>query len=143
MASGAEIQLPALDWWWARRDRFGLGPQLSLVVLLRLTKSHNLYLLQWYLDRCTPDSPLPALKFDDVALMVSSGRVDMVEQIWQLSVTDADQARYERDRGVVALKRGSQLFHVARERGHQRAQVRVGSQEQLLQGHVQSIGEKE
>ncbi|KAI9216133.1 hypothetical protein BC828DRAFT_394162 [Blastocladiella britannica] len=82
-----KIEVTALDWWWARRDRFRLEPQLSPGVLSRLPnyREHELFL--WYLDRCTSDSPLPPMTLDALATMVSMGRVDMVERIWQLSVS--------------------------------------------------------
>ncbi|KAI9216240.1 hypothetical protein BC828DRAFT_419035 [Blastocladiella britannica] len=83
-SGGAVIQLQALDWWM---QRFGVEPRLSPATLSRLANSHNLDLMKWYLDRCTPESPLPALTFGTATSMVSTGRLDMVEQIWQLSVT--------------------------------------------------------
>ncbi|KAI9221640.1 hypothetical protein BC828DRAFT_404746 [Blastocladiella britannica] len=76
------LEIAALDWYWARRDRNGLEPNLSENAVLSMMQRRDPELLQWYLARCTPESPLPALTLDVVAAMVSRGQVDMLEQIF-------------------------------------------------------------
>ncbi|KAI9216044.1 hypothetical protein BC828DRAFT_394337 [Blastocladiella britannica] len=75
------IEVSALDWWWARRDRFGLDPRLSHKVMLRVMVERDPEILHWYLDRCTPESPLPVLTLDMVAKMISLGRVGLIERL--------------------------------------------------------------
>ncbi|KAI9220131.1 hypothetical protein BC828DRAFT_439102 [Blastocladiella britannica] len=82
-----EIEIPALDWWWARRDRIGLEPRLSPKMLITMVLRHDPELLQWYLDRCASSSPLPRLSLNVLIAMASRGRVDVVEQLLQLLVT--------------------------------------------------------
>ncbi|KAI9222443.1 hypothetical protein BC828DRAFT_396729 [Blastocladiella britannica] len=83
------MELDALDWWWARRERFGLEAHLSPLVFAHLMTSEQYALLQWYLNRCTRDSPLPDLTLSNLSAMFAAGQVGLVEQIWQLSVAHA------------------------------------------------------
>ncbi|KAI9223792.1 hypothetical protein BC828DRAFT_375130 [Blastocladiella britannica] len=82
-----EVSVTALDWWWARRERFGLKPSLSIVILPSLVRRRDPELLSWYLDRCTDESRLPDVSIDDLASLVSRGRVDLIEKLWQLSLS--------------------------------------------------------
>ncbi|KAI9217995.1 hypothetical protein BC828DRAFT_440477 [Blastocladiella britannica] len=82
-----EVEILALDWWWARRDRFGIRPRLSQGILSPMVRRRDPELLAWYLDRCTPESRLPEVSIADIGSLVSRGRVDIVEQLLQLSLT--------------------------------------------------------
>ncbi|KAI9215774.1 hypothetical protein BC828DRAFT_410184, partial [Blastocladiella britannica] len=84
--TGEEVDVEAVDWYWARPDHGGLEARLSQKTLSPLMRYRNLDLLQWYLDNCTPESPLPALTLNALASMVSQGRVDLAEQMWRISV---------------------------------------------------------
>ncbi|KAI9216035.1 hypothetical protein BC828DRAFT_394350 [Blastocladiella britannica] len=79
----AEVE--ALDWWWARRDRFGLAADLSPQCLSVLSKPSTLHLLQWYLDRCSPVQHLPVWTLTDLAAVAACGRIDIAEQVWGMS----------------------------------------------------------
>ncbi|KAI9220154.1 hypothetical protein BC828DRAFT_384225 [Blastocladiella britannica] len=81
-----QIEVAALDWWWARHDRFGMEMRLSQETLQSVTLNRCPELLQWYLDRRTPQSPLPVLSYTALISLVSQGRADRVEQVWQLSI---------------------------------------------------------
>ncbi|KAI9218795.1 hypothetical protein BC828DRAFT_387644 [Blastocladiella britannica] len=77
------IGLGALDWWWARRDRFGLEMRHLPRVFSQLATSRSLAHLHWYLDHYTADTLIPPLTLQEIAGLVSRGRADLADQVWR------------------------------------------------------------
>ncbi|KAI9220158.1 hypothetical protein BC828DRAFT_439079 [Blastocladiella britannica] len=84
------FRLDEIQWWEAKIESghagFGVfdlplaGSPSKLDTLFRRPSNGE------YLDRCTPESPLPLLTFETLASLVSQSRMDLAMQILQLSV---------------------------------------------------------
>ncbi|KAI9217712.1 hypothetical protein BC828DRAFT_408253 [Blastocladiella britannica] len=81
----SKVDIEALDWWWTRRDQFGLEANLSQSVLQDLVMMCDPDLLQWYLARCTPRSPLPHVGLTAFASLVARGHAHVLEELWDQS----------------------------------------------------------
>ncbi|KAI9217540.1 hypothetical protein BC828DRAFT_390919 [Blastocladiella britannica] len=91
--ASATIDTSALDWWWARRDRFGLEARITQWTMTRMMMDRDPEVIQWFLDRCTPDSPPPHLNLDMVTKAISLGQFDMFEKL--LAKTSFDTTEME------------------------------------------------
>ncbi|KAI9221101.1 hypothetical protein BC828DRAFT_91969 [Blastocladiella britannica] len=73
------VDVDAVEWWWARRGQYDLEPSLSPLTFSNLLRYRDFDLLQWYIEQCTADSPLPSVTLCDLASIVAQDRLGMME----------------------------------------------------------------